>query len=411
MKLKLILTAAVAGVTACLLGSAAVAQAAPFAYVTNGLSGNVSQYAIDPVGGLSPLNPATVPAGSSPNGVAITPNGMSAYVANADGTVSQYDIDPSSGALSPKTPATVAAGFSPVSVVVSPDGRSAYVKNQASDTVLDCGNNTTETSGTVSEYNIDPLTGRLSPKAPASIITGGGTGNIALTPDGKSAYVPGGCPGAGAPTGLWQYDIDPSTGVLSHKTPATVASAGATGVAVTPDGRSAYATNLTMMPSISQYDIDPSSGALSPKSPASFATVSFPLAVVVNTDGRSAYVAAGGGVSQFSIEPATGALSPKTPPIVEAGGGTVAVAVSPDAESVYAANGFGNTVSQYTVDGSTGALSPKDPATVSAGEGPDGIAVGPAVPTSKAQCKNGGWRNFPQFKNQGQCIAFVNHGP
>ena len=33
------------------------------------------------------------------------------------------------------------------------------------------------------------------------------------------------------------------------------------------------------------------------------------------------------------------------------------------------------------------------------------------LPTSKAQCKNGGWRNFPQFKNQGQCIAFVDHGP
>jgi hypothetical protein len=31
------------------------------------------------------------------------------------------------------------------------------------------------------------------------------------------------------------------------------------------------------------------------------------------------------------------------------------------------------------------------------------------MPTSKEQCKNGGWRNFPQFKNQGQCIAFVNH--
>ncbi len=29
------------------------------------------------------------------------------------------------------------------------------------------------------------------------------------------------------------------------------------------------------------------------------------------------------------------------------------------------------------------------------------------VPTTKAQCKDGGWRNFPQFKNQGQCIAFV----
>jgi hypothetical protein len=33
------------------------------------------------------------------------------------------------------------------------------------------------------------------------------------------------------------------------------------------------------------------------------------------------------------------------------------------------------------------------------------------LPTTKAQCKNGGWRYFPQFRNQGQCIAFVNHGP
>jgi hypothetical protein len=35
----------------------------------------------------------------------------------------------------------------------------------------------------------------------------------------------------------------------------------------------------------------------------------------------------------------------------------------------------------------------------------------PPVPTSKDQCKNGGWRDYPQFKNQGQCIKFVNHGP
>jgi len=29
------------------------------------------------------------------------------------------------------------------------------------------------------------------------------------------------------------------------------------------------------------------------------------------------------------------------------------------------------------------------------------------VPTSKADCKNGGWRNYPQFKNQGQCVSYV----
>ena len=35
----------------------------------------------------------------------------------------------------------------------------------------------------------------------------------------------------------------------------------------------------------------------------------------------------------------------------------------------------------------------------------------PRVPTIKEQCKNGGWRNFPEFKNQGECIALVNNGP
>jgi hypothetical protein len=28
-------------------------------------------------------------------------------------------------------------------------------------------------------------------------------------------------------------------------------------------------------------------------------------------------------------------------------------------------------------------------------------------PTSKDQCKNGGWRNFGVFKNQGDCVSFV----
>jgi hypothetical protein len=29
------------------------------------------------------------------------------------------------------------------------------------------------------------------------------------------------------------------------------------------------------------------------------------------------------------------------------------------------------------------------------------------APTSKDECKNNGWKNFPQFKNQGQCVSFV----
>ena len=34
----------------------------------------------------------------------------------------------------------------------------------------------------------------------------------------------------------------------------------------------------------------------------------------------------------------------------------------------------------------------------------------PPLPTSKDQCKNGGWRNFPQFTNQGDCVSFIETG-
>jgi hypothetical protein len=38
------------------------------------------------------------------------------------------------------------------------------------------------------------------------------------------------------------------------------------------------------------------------------------------------------------------------------------------------------------------------------------VVDAPLRPTSKDQCKNSGWRDFPEFKNQGQCIAFVERG-
>ncbi len=31
------------------------------------------------------------------------------------------------------------------------------------------------------------------------------------------------------------------------------------------------------------------------------------------------------------------------------------------------------------------------------------------VPTSKDQCKDDGYRNYPQFRNQGECVSYVEH--
>jgi hypothetical protein len=44
------------------------------------------------------------------------------------------------------------------------------------------------------------------------------------------------------------------------------------------------------------------------------------------------------------------------------------------------------------------------------GNGQVTITYTVSVPTSKDQCKKDGWKNYgPMFKNQGQCVSFVEH--
>jgi hypothetical protein len=98
-----------------------------------------------------------------------------------------------------------------------------------------------------------------------------------------------------------------------------------------------------------------------------------------------------------------------------------------------APNGLGIPGARFTVvdNSSTGSpdtitVSPRDPFATPCtpepgipGGGPQELTAGDIVvidaqpfPTSKDQCKNGGWRTFGDtFKNQGQCVAFVERGP
>jgi hypothetical protein len=55
---------------------------------------------------------------------------------------------------------------------------------------------------------------------------------------------------------------------------------------------------------------------------------------------------------------------------------------------------------------------PPPPGLLSTGGGPltSGdirIVDAPPLPTAREQCKNGGWRTFGVFKNQGDCVSFV----
>jgi DNA-binding beta-propeller fold protein YncE len=371
----------------------APAHAAQFVYVTNE-SSSVSQYEIGAGGLLTPLSPPMVAAVSSPQeGVAVTPNGRSVYVTSfapsGAGQVLQYDVDPG-GHLSPKTPPAVPAGHSPRLITVSPDGRSAYAADL-------------NFPGSVLQYDIDAA-GRLSPKTPASVPARAFTFGVVVSPDGKSVYATN---FELFDSTVSQYDVR-ADGTLVPKTPASVpVGNGPTGIAVSPDGRSVYVANFQGA-SMSQFDVG-AGGGLTAKTPATIDLPgAFPRIIGITPDGRHVYVTdVDHGVLRFGVT-ASGGLVPQG--LTPAGEIPDGLALSRDGRSLYVANQLDDNVSQFDIGGS-GALTPKSPPTVVAGRFPSGVAIGTPRPITKDECKNGGWRKFEVFKNQGACVSFVAHQP
>jgi hypothetical protein len=112
-----------------------------------------------------------------------------------------------------------------------------------------------------------------------------------------------------------------------------------------------------------------------------------PFGVAVSPDGRSVYVTnlAGGSVSQYGVGPG-GTLAPLPAPTVPtpADGQPWDIAVSPDSRRVYVSHGSASALSQFHV-GVGGALTPMAPATAPSTNAARGIAVPPrAAPVAAA---------------------------
>jgi DNA-binding beta-propeller fold protein YncE len=341
---------------------AAARAATPGVYVSNFLSGNVSQYSLLADGLLSPDTPATVTGGNGADALVVGPDGSSVYVANQnDHDISQYTVGPG-GLLTPKSPATVQTGTVPDAMAISPDGGSVYVVSFGDEEVY--------------EYNAG-VGGALSPKSSPAIKTGHYPQAIAISPDGDSLYVV--TSGNGGAGDLEQYNIT-AGGELAPKTPATVDLPYASyGIAVSPDGGSVYVASGQTPGVVTQFNVGPG-GTLSPKSPATVPTGDVPYTVVVSRDAKSVYVVShsGDSVSQYDVG-AGGLLTAKSPPSVPAGllangfldaGSTAFVANEGNDATTY------GDISQYTV-GPTGALSAATPSTIGADNSPEGIAIGP----------------------------------
>jgi YVTN family beta-propeller protein len=149
---------------AMIVGTPLSVEARPFAYVANINSHDVSviDLATDAV-------IATIPLGAAANEVAITPDGIRAYVTTGSaGLVKVIDTDPTSPTYNTVITTVTIGGF-PQAVVISPDGALAYVTDfaRASVSAIDTSSNAVI----------------------AIIPVGHGPNGVVFSPDGTLAYV------------------------------------------------------------------------------------------------------------------------------------------------------------------------------------------------------------------------------
>ncbi len=336
------IVAAVAAV-AVSVAAPAVASAHPKgAYVTDLNGTQIDQFTIGTNLTLSFNGSAS--SDSGPAYVAVTPNGKYLYSTvdglggDGDGTtVDQYRIN-SEGSLTPLSPASVPTGFGPVQVAVSPDGKNAYVASYAAATVTEYS-----IASNGSLHSIGTLSsGYMFPEG------------VAVSRNGSSVYVVD-----AEASVIFEYNRA-SGGTLTPKSPATVAySAGyVPDPGFTPNGKYLYVSGGDGK--IDEYKVG-SGGDLSPLPVPSIA-VTGSQGLVVSPNSRNVYSSdcTPNDVRQFRVG-SGGELGPMTPASVSTDGCGVPW-MTASGRSLYAPDGL-KSVYQFKVS-SSGALTPKSPARV-----------------------------------------------
>jgi DNA-binding beta-propeller fold protein YncE len=334
---------------------------------------------------------------NGPEAVATSPDGKSVYVASVfDDAIVRFDRNTTTGALTPAgciADVGDAAGCGTTQqglngaygVAVSPNGKSVYVASNDDDAIV--------------RFDRDTTTGALTPAGCiADVGDGAGCGTtqqglnaantLAVSPDGKSVYVAGGTDDA-----IVRFDRDTTTGALTGQGCTADVGDGAgcgttqqgldntQGVAVSPDGKSVYATGVND-DTIARFDRDTTTGAFTPSGciadvgdVAGCGTTQQGLdgavGVVVSPDDKSVYAAGSNdsAVVRFDRNLTTGALTGQGC-IADVGDGAgcgtteeglgfaLWVAVSPDGKSAYVTAFGDSAIARFDRDTTTGALTP-----------------------------------------------------
>ena len=262
--------------------SVAVDPTGGFLYVTNetyGSSddGSVSAYAINPSNGaLTQVNGSPFATGIQPAGIAITPSGAFAYVANnSSHSVSGYAIA-GDGSLTPLYGSPYNVGQFPVDIAIDPTGAFLYVTNSV--------------SGTVSAFTINYATGALSEINGSPYEAGPSPFGIAVDPTGPYVYVANQLRNGR----IYGFTVNPSNGALTPLS--RIFRAGGKTISVTfdPTGQFAYATNFNDSRGLDAYTVNAASGRLKKFKGSPYSGGIGVQGVVVDATSKFVYMASSG---------------------------------------------------------------------------------------------------------------------
>jgi len=242
----------------------------------------------------------------SVEGVAVTPDGSTAYLAETG----QYYVIADD--LATKAQTKIEVGAYPQDVAVSPAGNVVYATVTSGDT---------GPGGSDVVAAIDPTTNKVT----ADINVGPAPRQVVFSPDGSTAYVT---------TEAGIYVISTATNRVVRVIPEAGATDGPQGIAVSPNGATLYVTDPDAGTVVA---IDSASG----KVIASASGLAEPYSVTETPNGSTLYVADMDSDSVSVLSAAT----LKTSATVSVGRLPMSVTVSPDGSQVWVGNGFTGDVS------------------------------------------------------------------
>jgi YVTN family beta-propeller protein len=289
------------------------------AYVANQLSGTVTPITIAT---NTPGKPIKV--GYEPDAIAITPDGQTALVAN-EGIGQGSTVTPIATATNqPGKPVNV--GVDATAIAITPNGQTAYVLSRGGTTINSAGASVSQ-AGTVTPVAV--ATGR--PGKPITVPGGPTLIAIAISPDGQTAYVLADPPGKG------KLPIPEGDGLVLPVTtatndPGTPIKVGAlpSGLAITPDGKTLYVPDSTAN---AVTPIDTATGTAG--HPISTGSAG-PVAILIAPGGGTAYTVGTTGQALIgSVTPITTATNTPGDPVA-VGAWPTAIAIMPDSRTSYA---------------------------------------------------------------------------